>query len=104
MGPSALWTIPVIWGSIALLGPSRSGAIFFVVFATVPALAWFSVRYWAWLRDDRETRFAALELATERAIRQSEAPPLFDQRLPWKDYVFDVEVARRRGVYEPPPI
>ncbi len=101
---SLLWLVPIVWGSMALLGITRPGAILFISFATAPALSWVSLRWWAWWRDDLDTRLAAFQVATERANRRSEPPPLVDQKMPWKDYVFDVEVARRRELYEPPPI
>ncbi len=101
---TALWAIVVFLISIAALGSKRGNAIFFVVFATVPALAWHTLRFWAWWRDHPDTREDALDVAIERSRRRNEPEPLPSQRLPWKDYVFDVEVARRRALYEPPPI
>ncbi|RYF14134.1 MAG: hypothetical protein EOO77_14670 [Oxalobacteraceae bacterium] len=99
-----LWAVAVAWGAAKLLSLARFGAVVFVVFATVPALAWLSLRWWAWLRDDAETRREALEIAIERADRLGEPAPTAVQKRPWKDYVFDAEVARRRALYEPPPI
>lgn len=99
-----LWAVAIAWGAVKLLSLARFGAVVFVVFATVPALAWLSLRWWAWLRDDAETRREALEIAIERANRRGEPAPTAVQKRPWKDYVFDAEVARRRSLYEPPPI
>ena len=96
--------LPIVVASTLFFGPKRLDAVIFAGIAITPALAWYALDWWAWWRDDLETRSAALDLARERASRERNAPPSIDQAAPWKDYVFDVEAARRRTEYEPPPI
>lgn len=99
-----LWSFPVAWGTLSLFGTARIASLFFVLAAIVPALTWLSLNLWAWWRDDGQTRRAALEIAIERAHRRGEPTPIANTKRPWKDYLFDAEVARRRDLYEPPPI
>ncbi|TVV71444.1 hypothetical protein [Sphingomonas solaris] len=96
--------IIVTIGAIEIFGPTRGGAVRFTVLAIAPALSWQALTWWAWWRDDRATRAAALLIAIANAERLDEPPPAGNRWLPWGNYIFDVEVARRRSIYEPPPI
>ncbi len=97
-------TIPPMFLYLTAFRSSGLDVAIFLCLAIVPALAWYGLGWWAWLHDDPATRRAAWDIAVERAERYREPPPRIDQKMPWKDYVFDVETAQRRLKYEPPPI
>jgi hypothetical protein len=87
-----------------LVGTSNLEALLFLLVAFVPTCSWQVLTWWAWYTDCSETRSEAMAIALERAARFNEPPPRSGHWAPWKDYVFDVEAARRRSIYEPPPI
>lgn len=99
-----LISLTVAWAFVETFGTAGYKAGIFFVAAITPALGWYALSWWAWCRDDGDTRRAALEIAAERAERFGEPVPQLTQRSPWKDYIFDVETAARRARYEPPPI
>lgn len=99
-----LCAFPVMACSLLLLGISNFPAACFLAATIVPAVAWKILVYWGWRTDSLDDRSAALAIAIERAERFSKNPPTHTQRFPWKDYLYDVETARRRERYEPPPI
>ncbi len=96
--------LPVTTLAAVLLGGEQLAACVFVAIAIVPAIAWFLINLWAWRRDSKDTRNGALEIAIERLSRIGAKPPTSDQKIPWSNYVFDVELAKRRNDFDPPPI
>lgn len=101
---AAVFTGVIVMSAGPLLGQQASQALPFLVVGLVPWLSWQVVTWWAWFLDGAAVRASALEIAVERTERDGDPAPRLDQRAPWKEYVFDVEAARRRSSYEPPPI
>jgi len=99
-----LSTIPASVVYLTVFPGYNLDILFFLILTTAPTFAWYATTFWAWQQDDIETRQAALVVAAEHAERDREPVPRIDQRLPWRGYIFDVETARRRAAYEPPPI
>lgn len=71
-----------------------------IVLAAWPTLRW--VRVAVWRSTDGDTRSAAAAIRKEIGAREDGAAT--DATKPWRSFVFDVERARRRAEYEPPPI
>lgn len=119
-----LWALPFLYElrrrSVFWIGASVGSSILVVTlwlfglrYPTVPLFALLAVGPWltvklvrivAWYADGAEIRGAALEIRVAEAIRLEESSPTINQRWPWSSYLTDVERARRRNLYEPPPI
>lgn len=102
--------IPVIAALVLLifalttwvLGPAHveGRLLLAAVFGARPAL-WLT-RLVVWRGTDRRLREDAADIRNELAGRLRERPVNADRS--WPTFVFDLERARRRAEYEPPPI
>ena len=103
-------SIPVIAALVLLLfvlttwvlGPAHveGRLLLAAVFGARPAL-WLT-RLIVWQLTDRVLREDAADIRNELAGRLRERP--VNANKSWPTFVFDLERARRRGEYEPPPI
>ncbi|WP_242121277.1 hypothetical protein [Sphingomonas lacusdianchii] len=91
-------------GTLWTFGLRHPTVPLFVLLAVGPWITVKLTRLFAWYTDASETRAAALEVRVAEALRLDETLPTIGQRWPWASYLCDVERARRRTRYEPPPI
>lgn len=101
---TAIVGLPIFSVSALFLGGENLTACIFVAIAVVPSVVWYVLNWWSWCHDPRDMRKAALEMAVERLSRANLKLPTLDQKIPWSDYLFDVEASKRRDAYDPPPI
>jgi hypothetical protein len=87
----------------AWLGPSHARAVLFVTICLTPWVCIKLVSLVAWWSDGPADRQLALDLFRSQSSA-TERMPSIDRKLPWASYIFDLERARRRATYEPPPI
>lgn len=85
-----------------VLGPAHveGRLLLAAVFGARPALGLTRLIVWRW--TDRSLREAAADVRNELASRLRERPVNVEKS--WRTFVFDLERARRRAEYEPPPI
>lgn len=94
--------LPLYVGFVALLGVNHLiGELFISVTLLARPLA-IVVSWWTWRRASPDIRKAAAAIRNE-LLRQRDGRAVSPDRF-WFSFVFDVERARRREAYEPPPI
>ncbi|MEN2749497.1 hypothetical protein [Sphingomonas sp. T9W2] len=99
---SLLMGVPAFLASAFIFGAGHlSGHLFMTAILGAAPIA-LGVRWWAWRSAGPDLRADAAKIRNELARRVGDR--VVQPTKAWRSFVFDVERARRRDEYEPPPI
>jgi hypothetical protein len=99
---SLLVGVPAFLASVFIFGPGHlPGHLLMTAILGAAPIA-FGVRWWAWRSAGPDLRAEAVKTRNELARRVGDR--VVQPTKAWGSFVFDVERARRRAEYEPPPI
>jgi len=97
---ATILAIFLVTGWLLGTGHAEGRLLIAAAFGARPAL--FLIRQVVWSQTPPAVRREAADIRNELAFRLQERTVNFERG--WPTFVFDVERARRRAAYEPPPI